>query len=205
MTDATRRRTAIHEAAHAVASVVLGVPVDYVSVRPGQTFSGITYGVQRTLSDLDGFDPFRAVTQQPAALRADIERKVMMTLAADIAVRNLGPGPMSGYDEPKEAEAIAYQTLARFGPRLAELIVAQETSEEPSEYDETKARDLVYGFAGPDAAVAYLEWIRADAGELVRRYQAAILRVADALERRAVLRGKHVAALVYPPKPKKGI
>ena len=45
----------------------------------------------------------------------------------------------------------------------------------------------------------YLEWLRAEARALVVRYQDEILRVADALERHAVLRADEVAALVIAP------
>src|SRR4051794_32921778 len=96
MTDPTAlRRTALHEAGHAVAELILGGQVEYVSTRPGNAFRGIEVAVPRPL-DLGGFDPFRSVSVQPPGLRADVERRIVVFLAGEIAAQYLGPTPEEG-------------------------------------------------------------------------------------------------------------
>lgn len=194
-----RRRTALHEAAHAVADTEMGRPIDYVSIRSGHTFRGITVPVPRDLADLDGLS-FGGVAAQPPALRADVERVIIGTLAGDLAELVLGPIDPPGYrPDDEEAELIARQALAALGPRAAELI-GREEGTEPTPTDEENAWRYAYALAGDTGTTHYLEWLRAEARALVWRYRAAILRVADALERHAILRGEQVAALVYPSK-----
>jgi hypothetical protein len=48
------------------------------------------------------------------------------------------------------------------------------------------------------AAAHFFEMLRIEPQDLVMRYSAAILRVAEALERHAVLRGDQASALVFP-------
>jgi hypothetical protein len=204
MTDADRRRTALHEAGHGIAQVVLGRSVEYVSIRPGKTFSGVAVPIPHERLDIEGFNPFLPVAQEPAALRADIERDIIIDLAGDLATLLDGPGdnapPASSYRDEPDVDAIARRALEQLGPRLAELVVEHEQSEDPIDTDDAKAWTLAKAFAGPEASFWYLEWLRAETRELVIRNRVAILRVADALERHAVLRGEQVAALVYPPK-----
>jgi hypothetical protein len=86
--------------------------------------------------------------------------------------------------------------------RLAELVVDREESDEPLDDDETHAFALAGAIASIGSEMGgafYLEWLRAEARALVVRYQDEILRVADALERHAVLRADEVAALVIAP------
>jgi hypothetical protein len=200
MTDSdARRRTCLHEAAHAVAELVLGGSVDYVSIRPGKTFGGIEVRVPRPL-DLDGFDGFRSVSVEPPKLRADVERRIIVSLVGHIAALHLGPKLDDGYLAEPADEEIARQALANLGSRLSELVVANEVSTEPRGSDEDNARGAADAFAGPVVSWHYLEWLRCEALELVTRYCLAIVRVADALERLHVLTGEQVAALVYPPK-----
>ena len=200
-----RRWTALHEAGHGVAEVVLGGAGKYVSIRPGKTFSGIHVSVPSE-RDTSQFNPFKPLITQPAELRADIEREVIVYLAGDLAAATLyePSGDESEAIEAPDTDALARQALASLGPRLAELIVADEESDEPHEDDETRAHELASAFVsiGDDtmSGAFYLEWLRGEARALVLRYRAAILRVADALERHVVLQGEQVAALVYPPK-----
>ena len=196
MTAEDRRRTALHEAGHAVAGVVMGRPLEYASIRPGRTFSGIAVPVPRDRPP--GFDPDRFVPVQPAELRADVERQIVTVLAGDLAALYLAE-PRSGYVDTSEEEVAA--ALEALGPRVAELVIHHETDEVPTDSDEERARGLALAFIGNDAGAAhYLAWLRAEASQLVIRYRAAIVRVADALERHAVLAGDAIAALVYPPK-----
>jgi len=194
---AARRLTCVHEAGHAVAEVVLGQTVEYVSVRPGKHFGGIEVPVRHERPEADRFAPWHPVSLQPPELRADIERSIIVLLAGDLAALYLGPSQTSYVGEP-EVEEIARRALDNLGPRIAELVGALEESDGPFDDDDTKAVGLASAFAGPQAGIFYLAWLRAEASELVMRYQAAIRRVGDALERHAVLRGDEVAALVHP-------
>jgi hypothetical protein len=197
--NAERRRIAVHEAGHAVASIVLGVPIEYVSIRTGLSFRGVALRVGARLEAADDFDPFRAVAAQPPELRADVERRIIGDLAGPIAEMFLADEPAARSYGGDEAETIARDALATLGPRLAELVAHWEMREERRDGDEADAAGLAYAFAGPEAGGHYLEWLRAEARALVLRYRFAVLSVADALERAAVLSGEQVAALVYPP------
>jgi hypothetical protein len=67
-----RRLVALHEAGHAVSNVIMGVSIEYASIRPGKHFLGVVDPGPRT-RHTEGFDPFRPLCTQPAELRADIE------------------------------------------------------------------------------------------------------------------------------------
>lgn len=194
----TRRQIALHEASHAVAHVVLGLPLEYASIRRGRTFGGMTVSIPRGLAGAGDFDTFKPVPLQPAALRADVERRVISRLAGELGVLYLAPvDPVATYTDD-DSEAIAHEALAALSPRTAELVAKRETSEDGFQHDEAAAEELAAAFAGPESWVSYLGWLRAEARALVVRYGAPILRVADALERHAVLDGEQIAALIYP-------
>ena len=90
------------------------------------------------------------------------------------------------------------------GPRISELVIHHETRDEAYVSDQHRATDFAIAVFGDVLGGAhYLAWLRAEAEALVIRYRTAILRVADALERHAVLRDEQVAALVYPSRPDK--
>ena len=202
MTAAERRSVAIHEAGHAVADVVLGIPVEYTSIRPGKTFAGIEVPAPFEV-DLGSWNQYLPISAAPADLRAYVEKRIIAFLAGPIAAVILYEpvGRGAPVREEFDPDAIARQALANLGPRLAELVVAKEESDEPNNGDEANAFELANAFVGPDMGGAfYLEWLRVEARALVVRYAAAILRVADALERHAILQGDQVAALIHPPK-----
>jgi hypothetical protein len=199
---AERRRVALHEAGHAVADVVFGRGVEYASARAGRTFAGLTLAAPGPAGATDGFDPFLFVVQQPAACRDHVERTVISLMAGDLAELFLVSEPVNAYSDD-QAEQIARTALEGLGPRLAELVAKHEDREEPTPTDHEQAFSLAAAFVGPDPVAVgnYLAWLRAEASRLVRVYAPAILRVADALERRAVLSGAEVAALVNQPRP----
>ena len=199
MDSAARRRTALHEAGHAVASIVLGIPVEYTSIRPGRAFSGINIAVLTPPADFDLFDPDRPAVLHPPGLRADVERRIIRLMAGELAARRLDRSPPASMYTDDAAQRIARRALASLGPRIAELVTANEQRDEPSS-DDQNAMDMARAFVGREGAFAYLRWLTSEAELFVARYAAAILRVADALERHAVLRGDAIAALVYPPK-----
>jgi hypothetical protein len=195
-----RRRTAVHEAARAVADVVFGIPLEYVSIRAGNGFSGIEVPIHRDFTDIAGFDDVLLV-MQPPAFRADVERRIIATLAGDMAALFLGGEPPPARYDDDAAEQIAKRALMALGPRISELVIHHEASDEPYESDQDRAIGLAIAVFGEVLGGAhYLAWLRAEAEALVIRYRTAILRVADALERLAILQGEQVAALVHPPK-----
>ena len=198
MTPERRRHVALHEAGHAVASDLFGMPLEYVSIRPGETFDGITSGDPHPIPP--GFDASRPVAAQPHEVRAAVERRILGDLAGDVAARYLAAEPATVRCDPLEAAEIDRQALTAVGPRTAELVVREEERTEPHESDEAKAWELADAFAGPETGWRYLEWLRSEARDLAIRYHPAILRVADALERSGILTGEQVAALVHPPR-----
>ncbi len=137
------------------------------------------------------------MTAQSADVRTRVERIIIVRLVGAIAAEMLAPRP-EDYTNRPVADELDREALERPGPRIAELVVADEASEEPVEGDEAAAFSFAIAFADINAGWHYLEWLRAQAREFVVRYRSTILRVADALERHEVLRGDEVAALVYP-------
>jgi hypothetical protein len=201
MTDpALRRRVAVHEAGHAVAFVVLGIPLEFASIRPGRSFLGVVVPAARDGADLGALN-FDAICNEPPALREDVERRIIAGLAGELAELYGTATPASGYLDDDD-EQIARAALATLPSRIAELVTEHEDRLDPVTADEDAARELADAFAGPDVGPHYLAWLRAEARDLVTRYAAAILRVADALERRAILTGDAVAALVHPQRSK---
>jgi hypothetical protein len=190
----TRRGTALHEAGHAVAFVVLGLPLEYASIRPGRTFNGTVSPVQSTI-DVNEIQ-FGRVSQQLPSLRSIVERRIIATLAGELAARYLATEPAPAAYVDDAAETIAREALQRLAPRVAELVVHHEQAEDTGT-DEANAWEAAGIFADGEPQAAYLSWLRAEARLLVIRYSAAILRVAEALERHAVLNGEQVAALVH--------
>jgi hypothetical protein len=197
MTD-SRRRLAIHEAGHAVCGVVLGRPLEYASIRPGRSFRGVAVAVHGPTPGIAAFEVDCVVATQPPELRADVERKILTSFAGELAALYLADEPAaSGYSDD-ETEGIADAALTELGPRIAELVVQNEEGED-TESDGDAAYRLAVAFTGsPEIAAPYVAWLQAEARGLVIRHRHAILRVADALERHAVLRGDAIAALVYP-------
>jgi len=59
-----RRRTAVHEAGHAVAGIVLGHAIEHASISPGRGFRGIAVPVPRDLPGADAFDASRSALLQ---------------------------------------------------------------------------------------------------------------------------------------------
>jgi hypothetical protein len=83
--------------------------------------------------------------------------RIMAYLAGDIAAAMLYQ-PTSGRRVPRgesDPDAIARQALANLGPRLAELVVTNEESDEPDDGDEANAAKLAGAFAsiGSEPAV----------------------------------------------------
>lgn len=191
-----RRRTAIHKAAHACVSQDLGIEVEYASVRPGRNFDGVAVNAHAAVADLDRLG-LGGVMDQPPALRADVERRVVVMLAGEAAALVFAEPDVDGWDvDPVE---VAARGLAALPPRVAELAIAAENSEAMPATDADKAGELAAALTGPTGGAAhYLAWLSAEAEFLVRQRRDAILRVADALEAHAILTGDQIAAITSP-------
>lgn len=192
------RRVAYHEAGHALAAAVFGVPIVLVSIRPGERYGGIT--VISKAGSAVGFNLALPVPLQSREARAWCERLIVVLLAGAAAKRLVAPS--SGYvdDSPDEREAHeAAEALARLSPRHRELLTQLEAEPlDPSEefdLDEDEAAKLSWGLAG-DEAGAHLAWLRAVAGRLVRERFETLRALAEALMAAEVLTAEAIVAIV---------
>ena len=117
-----RHWVAIHEGGHAVANVVLGRTVEYVSIRPGKTFAGLSVAATEDIPDMDRWNQFLPISVAPPAFRADLEKRIIAKLAGEIAATLLYQPSSVGAPprlDPSETESIARKALDSLGPRLA--------------------------------------------------------------------------------------
>jgi hypothetical protein len=191
-----RRSIAIHEAGHAVAYVVLGRPIEYVTVRPVAGSLAYCQPGPVELPSVEGFDASDVVPMKPPAMRAWLEVSAIIALAGPVAADAL-TAPTHGYLEP-EAPPAAVRDLDDLPPRVAELMAAADADGVHGRTDEQRAEMAVRDLAGAAVSPFYLEWLRDEARTLVRCYADAIVRVADALERSDTLTAAEIAALVHP-------
>lgn len=197
-----RWRTAHHESGHTVAMIVVGMPLEAVSIRPGKHFGGIAHpGDLRTwqaeIPPTFGTVPSVAL---PADFRKAWERRIVVSLAGELAAR--WAVPLTGFI-PSPAEDFAERAaaaLARLSPRHAELIVAAESAD-PTPSDEESAASDSYALVGPEESAAHLNWLRVVAGELVREWACEISALGAALLERPVLSGDEAKGIVRSARP----
>src|SRR3972149_841352 len=103
-------RTAPHEAAHFVAGWRMGRTPRIVSIRPGETFTGITIGPDGPLVD-GSFALTNYVWEQLAAHRAAIEGSIVAALAGPLGGLFADP-QVSGYYAIDEDETRAVRAAA---------------------------------------------------------------------------------------------
>lgn len=195
MTDA-RRHTAWHEGGHSVISKLLGYDVEFVSIRPGVSHSGVSksrMGLDRRvdLSSLDG----ELLNADPAA-RIAVERAVVVALAGQAAAE-LVTIPATGYSEvaPPTPEAVAAaEALASLSPRHKELLFELEAMDDQIE-DDDDALEISVRLAGQEA-LAHVAFLRAVATRLVWDHARSIAAVAERLLERDVLNGEEVAEIM---------
>jgi hypothetical protein len=201
MTDDARRRTAYHEAAHAVAGILYGRPIRVVSIRPGAQYRGTTLyesstGLSEALAGV--FDPSAPALLQPSETRTAIEREIVITLAGPTAGQ--WAHVTTGRIEPDPCEIDAEKAaagLAALSPRHRELIVSEEVSDAERVGDEQAASNLSWALIGePIEEVMHLAWLRAVTSNLVVRQWHQIEALANALLDRTVLDGATAAAIV---------
>lgn len=192
-TPAQRRATSYHEAAHGLAGRVLGLPVDHISIRIGEHFSGIAnigWGPQPEWNGLTG------ALLMNWGWRNYIERQIVVDLAGHF-------GSMASrypYDEFKDTDDTwarrAAAVLEEVSPRTRELILAEEASPETDD-DETSARKLAEKWSTlldplPSHLFHYIEWLRGEAHDLIVDHFDQLVAIADQLYKRFVLTGPQI-------------
>lgn len=197
---AARWRTAHHEASHACAAWAFGRPLKVVSIRPGESYNGVTISGNDEPKDLDlgGYLLDAPVALQPPELRAAIERAAMVSLAGDLAgeAAALIHEPIGGWLPDPDTQAIE-EALAALPPRSRELIVESEARTESIPSDDERAAGLVSLLTTSEAeADAYLAWLRVSADDLVRFQWPRITRLALALLERHYIDGPEAVRIL---------
>jgi len=193
MSDADRFRVAAHEAGHSLGRWLYGWPILAVSIRPGRGHVGITL-VDRppgadvrhligTAHPLDGL---------PAEARTFAERTLLTMLLGD-AAEALVPRA-NGYEVdflPSELAVVQPLPLAA-ARRLAE---AEGRGEDETQEDAALALRMAIRLVGPETALPFLGWMRAEAHRVARDHAGAISAAAHRLVAATVLSGETIAGI----------
>ena len=190
-----RWRTCVHESAHAVACVVLDIGLEFVSIRPGLHFRGVT---SHDAGPLPGEVRRGGVMDQPIELRTAVERHMVMSLAGPLASRMVDPASVPGYSgvtDDEKAVRAATAFLARHIP-LARALARMESGD-PMPTDEDNALGLSEELAGePDEASAHYMLVRSAARRFVVEHWRSIEALARALNKRLVIDGPDAERIV---------
>lgn len=191
-----RARVAMHEACHAVVALVLAVPVDLLSIRPGEGYRGATLFAPGEILPWQDLVSNAAAPSQPPAAREAMERDIIVSLAGPASAYMLPP--LSGHvppDHDEERIAGALVALQRLDPALAcRLLAAESEPDSPEGHDSTRAQRVAWHLNGFDRTLAnaHIYYLAAVANELVSRHRHAINAVAAALLEKTVLMGSDV-------------
>jgi hypothetical protein len=198
-----RRATALHEAGHAVATVLLfGVAPRVLTIRRAADYLGAC--IPPALSfDLSGHDPDRPLCLADPVIRGEVERVIVMFLAGSAAERlqwDLTSGWIedagSGADERQAAAMVA--ELETWAPHDRELLAFAEAAPAVAREispDDSEAAGWSIRLAGESGGL-YLIYLEAVARQFVTRHSAPILALADALLERSALNGEHAVSIV---------
>ena len=159
-----RRVTAFHEASHCVMSFALNLPVDVISIRPGEGYSGVMIGRPRGLPANAENSIGHAIPRLPASLRRHVESRVMVLLAGRLGGLLVGTEGFVGDDEDAVAaldeihEGVRRSSLSA---REQGLLDAAERDLNPMQSDQERALNLAGLVAMDDTqARLYLAWLR---------------------------------------------
>jgi hypothetical protein len=188
-----RREASYHEAAHALAARLLGLPVDHVSIRRGDHFFGITSSGRGPVPEWNGLP---GALYMNSGLRQFIERQIVTDLAGHIG----SLASWEPYDEFAEIDNTwahrAAAALDAVSPRTRELILASEASPATKD-DETRARELAekwstFDSTPPSSLTYYIEWLRGESRDLLADHADQLKAIADQLSKRVILTGPQV-------------
>jgi hypothetical protein len=193
------RRTAHHEAGHALAAWSLGRRLHLVSIRPGQAYGGLAIMEAGGGAWVETFDPGTPLTLlQPPQTRDAIERNIMIDLAGPIAA--FYSLPASGYYEQDPDEIAAEKAaagLAALSPRGRELLVVEEAATADRVTDEENALRFAHALSGDCIeAAAHVAWLRAATTRLVLDRWYRVVALADVLLARFVLDGEEATSIL---------
>jgi len=199
MTDLDRRRTACHEAGHAVAALLRGDVPAVVSLRRAPGHEGVHIGHGPGRLDFGG----RHARTRPLALadpdlRRVVELAILGILAGDAAEDVLAPRLGRLPLEPPP-DAVAAEVAALPGDGADRLADAE--ARPPDDYleghggDELAALELAWRLVSQRAG-PFLVWMQAEARAFVTDHAAAILACAEELAARTIVPGADLAAIV---------
>jgi hypothetical protein len=189
-----RGQTCIHEAGHAVACVVFGIGLEFVSIRPGIHFRGLTSHDPAPLPDTLRRG---GVLDQSIEFRTAVERQMVMVMAGPLAARMFDPASWSGYGVTDDEQAVRALTafLAERIP-LAQALAGMEAGD-PLPSDDDVAYALSKDLAGePDEAGAHHMLVRAASRRFVAEYWRPIEALAHVLNKRLVIDGPEAERII---------
>ncbi|MGI8616828.1 MAG: hypothetical protein ACR2L4_08635 [Actinomycetota bacterium] len=163
---------AIHESGHEAVALELGVPLGLVSIRPGAHFAGVAFHGSTRVRKADTFK-WTSPVLQPASLRRYVETSIMVALGGDLAARYYGPIE-TGYVATKTDDSLEAERLASIltempaTDREVARLAASESEERMPVYDEEKAQELATFLSPVGTGPVFLEWLRAETGELLK-------------------------------------
>lgn len=195
-------RLVIHECGHAVAAVLFGCRVTllrattnnageaschyYVRkptrprVQDGLAYCGLSFGLS-------------------TELRQELEREMIISLAAEQSERYYQPQPGVHYRGPDPSELAEWRVRARAGlPVEAAELATIDDDRESRQSDAEFQIECAYAIAGPTAG-SFLSWLRHEAVEFVlsRPFQRAMHALVPELAERGEIDGAEVERLVH--------
>lgn len=196
MTDEAMRRTAYHEAGHAVIGVALGVPIDGVSIRASSCYAGIALlrpaPVDTSVIDIEAPTP----VLMPPKLRRALETRLWVSLAGDLAAEMAVR--RSRYGEADTTDRVAAATIAveLTGRSKDALERAEAMTEIKTDWDSAIATADILAWR---EAVQYIAFATAATRRLLAECWPAVDAVAQALMSTPVLSGRQVKRIIRKP------
>lgn len=167
--------------------VLAGRPLEFVSIRKGERYAGLTRFVPVEPPDFT-LAPYAL---QDRAYRDFIETSMMVDLAGPVGGLFCPPADalyLPDDDEADERRAREQAAaLDRQSPRHRELIVADERRTDPAALDEDRAWTLSSALVVPDAVYHHVELMRAETMALLVAHRRQLAAIAAALRTQHVL------------------
>jgi hypothetical protein len=195
-----RRQTSYHEIGHVLAARLLNVPVDHVSIRPGDHFGGIAhFGAVPKPTDIGGYAV--PMVAQPREFRDYCERDMLTSLAGPIGGLMAGPLGRSDLTDADDDFALrAAAALERVSPRTRELVLTAEKAPEESfhnDEDEAMRMAVLLNSNHPEATPTTINYfhvnmMREEAKQLLEKHSEQLLALAAELLKRTILTGPEI-------------